>query len=89
MVAVTRTQGQHDVLFDEVAPYSAFPKRIDGPTVWKAEDLRAHPERWTRQWSDEQIQDLEDAYDAFKQRDLPLTAIDKVRMNPHVPITCL
>jgi hypothetical protein len=73
-----RTQGQHDVVFDLVAPYEQFPRKVTGPTVWRAEDFRAKPELWKERWSDEQIADLERAYESFQGSGRPITAISKV-----------
>ena len=75
-----RTSGQHDVVFDLVPPYSAFPQKVTGPTVWQAEDFRAKPELWKEQWTPEQIDDLERAYDSFRDSGRPITAISKVRI---------
>jgi hypothetical protein len=80
MVAVLRprTQGQHDVLFDKVQPYTAFPKVVKGPTVWQAEQFRSRRDLWTKRWSPEHIHELEEAYSMFKASRLPITAITKV-----------
>ncbi|KAJ6151414.1 hypothetical protein N7470_007011 [Penicillium chermesinum] len=42
-----KTSGQHAPIYDKVWPYSKFPKRQTGPTLWKAEDYRDNPEKWT------------------------------------------
>ena len=73
-----RTQGQHDVLQHLVPPYSQFPKRVDGPTVWNADEFRAQPERWQKRWSAEHIRELDEAYEGFKRSGLPITAITRV-----------
>lgn len=73
--------GQNEPNFDQIQPYSAFPKVITGKTVWKAADFRNSPERWQRTWSAEQIQDLEAAYTEFEASGLPLTAITKETFN--------
>jgi len=75
------TQGQSDVLFDLVQPYSNFPRKIAGPTVWKADDFRSKPDLWKKQWSDEQIADLQHAYDRFKASGKPITSISKVSLD--------
>ncbi|KAG7530333.1 hypothetical protein FFLO_05105 [Filobasidium floriforme] len=71
------TQGQSDVSLDLVQPYSNFPLKVTGPTVWKAEDFRSKPDLWKKQWSAEQIRDLEQAYDRFKESGKPITSITK------------
>lgn len=75
-----RTQGQHDVVFDLIPPYTTFPQKINGQTVWQAEDFRAKPELWKEQWTAEQIADLERAYQTFQESGRPITAITKVRI---------
>lgn len=74
------TQGQSDVSLDLVQPYSNFPLKVTGPTVWKAEDFRSKPDLWKKQWSAEQIRDLEQAYDLFKESGKPITSITKVSL---------
>ncbi|KAI1844198.1 hypothetical protein JX265_002971 [Neoarthrinium moseri] len=72
-----KTSGQHPPLYDQLYPYSAFPKRIEGPTVWKPEDYSNNPERWVHQFSEEEIAELSGAADKFMELGLPLTGIDK------------
>jgi hypothetical protein len=74
------TQGQSDVSLDLVQPYSNFPLKVTGPTVWKAEDFRSKPDLWKKQWSEEQIRDLEQAYVRFKESGKPITSITKVSL---------
>lgn len=72
-----KTSGQHPPVYDRLRPYSDFPKEINGPTVWKAEDYREHPERWTHVFSDEEIAELSTAADDFIASGTPLTGITK------------
>lgn len=71
-----KTSGQHPPLYDQLYPYSAFPKKITGPTVWSAEEYAAHPEQWTHVFSDDEIRELSDAADRFMAANLPLTGIN-------------
>jgi hypothetical protein len=73
-----RTSGQHAPLYDQLKPYSAFPKEISGPTVWKKEDYESHPERWVHPFTNEEVQELSAAADHFIERNIPLTGITKV-----------
>lgn len=73
-----RTSGQHNPNHSLLTPYDKFPKEMTGPTVWKAEDYRDHPERWTHVFSDEEIAELGGAADAFIASGRPLTAMRKV-----------
>ena len=72
-----KTSGQHGPIFSRIRPYEDFPKHITGPTVWKAEDYRDHPERWTHVFSDEEIRELEKSTDDFMASGAPLTGITK------------
>lgn len=75
-----KTTGQHPPLSDHIHPFDKFPKEISGPTLWKAEDYREHPEKWTHRFSDEEIAELSSAADAFLQNKIPLTGISKVAL---------
>ncbi|KAK9426271.1 putative TauD/TfdA-like domain-containing protein [Seiridium unicorne] len=72
-----KTTGQHPPKYDQLYPYSAFPKRIEGPTVWNPEDYSNNPERWVHQFSEEEIAELSGAADKFMELKLPLTGINK------------
>ena len=72
-----KTSGQHNPIYSRLRPYSNFPKEISGPTVWKAEDYRDNPERWTHVFSDEEIAELSKAADDFISSGTPLTGITK------------
>lgn len=74
-----KTTGQHPPLYDHIIPFDKFPKQIDGPTVWKAEDYRENPEKWTHVFTQDQIDELSTASDAFLASKTPLTGISKVR----------
>lgn len=70
-----KTSGQHNPIYDRLRPYGDFPKEITGPTVWKAEDYRNNPERWTHVFSDEEIEELGKASDDFIASGTPLTGM--------------
>lgn len=70
-----KTSGQHPPLYDQIYPYSAFPKTISGPTVWEAEEYANHPEQWTHVFSAEEIAEISQAADAFIREGHPLTGI--------------
>ncbi|KAI8955907.1 Clavaminate synthase-like protein [Xylaria longipes] len=72
-----KTSGQHPPLYDQIYPYSAFPKHIEGPTVWRPEDYTNNPERWVHQFSAPEIEEISRAADAFIASDLPITGITK------------
>ncbi|KAJ5088356.1 hypothetical protein N7456_011972 [Penicillium angulare] len=79
-----RTTGQHAPLYDHIVPFDKFPKQITGPTVWNPEEYRSKPEKWTHQFSPEQIEELSSAADAFLESKTPLTGISK--NNFRVPV---
>lgn len=75
-----KTTGQQAPLYDHIQPFERFPEEITGRTVWKAEDYREHPEKWTHQFTAEQIAEISEAADAFLASKTPLTGISKVRI---------
>lgn len=74
-----KASGQIEPEYALLGPYEEFPKRIEGPTVWEADDYRDHPERWTHAWSDEEVEEIEAATDKFLDAGYELTDITKVR----------
>ncbi|KAJ5101598.1 hypothetical protein NUU61_003820 [Penicillium alfredii] len=72
-----KTTGQHPPLYDHIRPFDRFPRQITGPTVWKPEEFRDNPEKWTHVFSPEQIEELSTAADAFLTSKTPLTGISK------------
>lgn len=79
-----KTTGQQPPLYDQIRPFSEFPKKITGPTVWKAEDYKNNPEKWTHRFTEEECAEMSAAADAFVASGIPLTAISKVRYS-HLP----
>lgn len=73
-----RTSGQHPPLYDQLKPFSEFPKHIDGPTVWRREDYQDNPERWTHVFTEEEKKELGEAADRFIAAGTPLTGISQV-----------
>jgi hypothetical protein len=76
-----KTSGQHPPLYDLLRPFSDFPKEITGPTVWKAEDYKDNPEKWTHRFTEDEISELSEAADQFIAAGIPLTGITKVQHN--------
>ncbi|PGH18983.1 hypothetical protein AJ79_00016 [Helicocarpus griseus UAMH5409] len=72
-----KTSGQHAPNYDQLKPFSEFPKEITGRTVWMAEDYRDSPEKWTHRFSEEEVAELSRASDAFMESKTPLTGISK------------
>lgn len=72
-----KTSGQHPPLYDQLRPYSEFPKEITGETVWKAEDYINNPERWVHVFNEEEIAELSSVADKFIQDKIPLTGISQ------------
>jgi hypothetical protein len=73
-----KTSGQHPPLYDLIRPFSEFPPEITGPTVWKAEDYKNNPERWTHRFNGDEVVELGEAADRFMDAGIPLTGIRKV-----------
>ena len=72
-----RTSGQHNPIYSRLRSYSEFPRTVTGPTVWRAEDYKHNPERWTHGFSGEEIAELSKAADDFIASKTPLTGITK------------
>lgn len=72
-----RTSGQHEPVYDQLRPYSDFPKKITGVTAWSKSDYKDNPERWTHVFTDAEIKEISDAADAFSASKTPLTGITK------------
>lgn len=73
-----KTTGQHPPLPEYIAPFEKYPKEITGPTVWKAEDFRDNPEKWTHWFTSEELEELSRTADEFIAKGIPLTGISKV-----------
>ncbi|KAE8137565.1 hypothetical protein BDV38DRAFT_271160 [Aspergillus pseudotamarii] len=72
-----KTTGQHAPLYDHIKTFEQFPKEISGPTVWKAEEYRDAPEKWTHRFTPEEITELSATADQFLANKIPLTGISK------------
>lgn len=73
-----KTSGQHAPVLSQIWPYEKFPKTQTGPTLWKAEDYRNNPEKWTHRFTDEEIQEIGEAADNFIKNNELLTGISRV-----------
>lgn len=73
-----KTSGQHPPLYHQLRPYHDFPNEITGSTVWDANDYKNNPERWTHWFTDEEIAEMSEAADSFRNAKIPLTGISKV-----------
>ena len=73
-----KTSGQHPPNYDEVKDYAEFPDKIEGPTLWTAEDYKDNRERWVHVFSEEETEEMSTAAEAFKASGTPLTGITKV-----------
>ena len=73
-----KTSGQHPPVYNAVRPYHEFPKKIVGPTVWKAADYRDNPGRWIHHFTPEEVAEINAAANWFIAADIPLTGITKV-----------
>ena len=73
-----KTSGQQSPLYEDLRPYDEFPEEITGPTLWKAEDYKNNPERWTHYFTEKEIAEMSDAAEKFRAAGIPLTGISKV-----------
>ena len=73
-----KTSGQHPPLYHQLSHYDDFPHDITGPTVWNAEDYKNNPERWTHWFTEEELSEMSEAADNFRDAGIPLTGISKV-----------
>ena len=78
-----KTSGQHPPLYHQLSPFHDFPQDITGPTVWNADDYKNNPERWTHWFTDDEIAEMSEAADSFRNAGLPLTGISKVTLHQH------
>lgn len=77
--ARVKTSGQLEPEYSLLGSYEEFPERIEGPTVWKADDYRDNPEKWTHAWSEEEVGEIETATDKFLDAGYELTDITRVK----------
>jgi hypothetical protein len=73
-----KTSGQHPPDPSALFPYAAFPKEINGRTLWKGSDFEGRKERWTRPFSREEIDELGNAADGYIASGKPMTAMSQV-----------
>jgi hypothetical protein len=71
------TSGQHPPIQSALRPYSEFPKKIQGQTVWKSEDYQNNPERWIHDFSEDELEELSTVADKFIAEEIPLTEVSK------------
>lgn len=74
-----RTSGQLDPIYSNLQSYENFPKKIDGPTVWRPEEYANNPEKWIHRFTPEEIAELGETSDNFIKQGIPLTGISQVR----------
>lgn len=72
-----KTSGQLDPIYDQLYPYSAFPKEVpsSAPTMWESADYQNNPSLWQHPFAPGELESLSAAADDFINRNLPLTAI--------------
>lgn len=73
-----KTSGQHSPIASLIRPYTDFPKKIEGRTVWSKADFEGSDDKWQRPFSAEEIAELGRAADAFIASGTPLTGITQV-----------
>lgn len=79
-----KTTGQQPPLYEEIHPYSDFPKKITGITAWTKDDLSGSPEKeaiWKHPFTAEELEDLGTAADNYISSGRDLNEMCKVRTN--------
>lgn len=72
-----KTSGQHPPVYDQLRPYSDFPKECTGPTVWTASDYSNNPEKWVHRFTEDELEELGSVSDRYIADGLPLTGVSK------------
>jgi hypothetical protein len=70
--------GQHEPVASLIQPYSAFPKKLTGRTVWKREEFLTDTTAWKKRWTSAQISLLDEAYAQFEATGKQITEISRV-----------
>jgi hypothetical protein len=70
------SSGQREPEYDLLVPYDDLPEEMTGPTVWTKEELEITPERWLRQFSNEEVEYIEKAIHQVESKGLELAQID-------------
>ena len=72
-----RTSGQHNPIYELIKPYHEFPKKIEGDTLWLANDYGNGGKDWKYIWTKSDVDEIWKAVEDFEKKGLPLTAITK------------
>ncbi|KAK5103733.1 hypothetical protein LTS08_003152 [Lithohypha guttulata] len=72
-----KTTGQHPPIYEQLYPYSVFPKFIDVPTKWEPTTYTDNPERWVHPFSASEIEEVGHAADKVIAEGTSLTGITK------------
>jgi hypothetical protein len=77
-----KTTGQQPPLYEEVRPYSDFPKNITGLTAWTKDDFSGSPEKealWKHPFTEQELEELSTAAEQYLASGRSLTEMSKVR----------
>jgi len=77
-----KTTGQQPPIFEEVRPYSDFPKNITGLTAWTKDEFSGSPEKealWKHPFTEEELGELSTAAEQYMASGRSLTEMSKVR----------
>lgn len=77
-----KTTGQQPPLYEEVRPYSDFPKIITGLTAWTKDDFSGSPEKealWKHPFTEEELEELSTAAEQYLASGRSLTEMSKVK----------
>ncbi|KAJ5659934.1 hypothetical protein N7507_006385 [Penicillium longicatenatum] len=75
-----KTTGQQPPLYEEIRPFSEFPKNITGPTAWTSDEYSGSPEKealWKHPFTEEELEELSTAAEQYLASGRPLTEMSK------------
>jgi hypothetical protein len=73
-----KTSGQYSPIASLIRPYSDYPKKIEGRTVWDKAGFEGRDDKWQRPFTPEEITEIGKAADSYISSGQPLTAISQV-----------
>lgn len=80
-----KTSGQHSPIASLIRPYSDYPTKIEGRTVWSKSEFEGKDDKWQRPFTSEEIEEIGKAADDYIASGRPLTGISQVS---HISLHC-
>jgi hypothetical protein len=73
-----KTSGQHSPIASLIRPYSDYPTKIEGRTLWDKSDFQGRDDKWQRPFTAAEIEEIGKAADGYIASGRPLTGISQV-----------